>query len=171
MPRKDASPVEAQIESLKDLFDSLPREQDKVDYLSTLEKTLRLLEDYRQAIAHLPTQERVQAEGVLPGLERLKTFLQPVKAPRSRGRSASGQQAVDMNRIEQFVGQLQRLPEAELRAVIRESKLSKAEWLAAVQFVGGRATSRDSIDLLKQKLAQEIINQRTHEGLLGGATP
>lgn len=170
MAKGELNSVEAALEGIKGLLLSLPGEGQKHDYLETLSQTTRLLEGIRQSLAQMPTREEVAAAAIVPGLERLAGFLRGSAASPKR-RAARAAKTVDMGKIADLVARLQSAPEAEIRPMIRAAKLTKDELAAAVRHAGGLVSSRATKTLLEEQLAQTIINQRTLDGLRGGATP
>ena len=171
MVKKSGASIDAALQNLQSVMGLLPEEERKHTFLTDLQRAINVLSELRDAIARIPTRERIASEGILEGLKRIGDFLRTFEAGSTRGRGRSQTKLVDESKIAEFVEQLRQLPEAELRACVQKTKLGKAEWRAAVEHVRGYTTTKDTIATLKQRLIQEIINRRTHEGILGSARP
>lgn len=170
MAKSEVNSIEAALEGIKGLLLSLPPEGQKNEYLETLSQTTRLLEGIRESLARMPTREQVEGAAIVSGLDRLAAFLRGgAAAPKAR--ATRGAKTPDAEKIADFVARLRRAAEAEIRPMIRAAKLTKDELAAAVRHVGGLVSSRATKTLLEEQLAQTIINQRTLDGLRGGATP
>ncbi|ASV75938.1 hypothetical protein THTE_3336 [Thermogutta terrifontis] len=171
MGKKSGYSMETVLQDLQSVVGMLPEEEQKNEFLTVVQRMIHMMGELREAISRVPTRERIASEGIPEGLKRIRDFLKTFESGSTRGRGRSQSKSVDEAKIAEFVEQLRQLPEAELRALVQKTKLSKAEWLAAVKYVGGYTTTKDSITTLQQRLVQEIINRRTHEGILGNARP
>ncbi|MGB9688039.1 hypothetical protein [Thermogutta sp.] len=171
MGKKSGASIDAVLQDLQSVIGMLPEEAQKNEFLTVLQRMINVMSELREAIALVPTRERVASEGIPEGLKRIRDFMKAFESGSTRGRSRSQAKTVDEAKIAGFVEQLRRMPEAELRVLVQKTKLGKPEWIAAVKQAGGYTTSKDTIDTLKHRLVQEIVNRRTHEGILGDAQP
>ena len=67
--------------------------------------------------------------------------------------------------------ELRALPIDELRSRVKSLRIPKIELVDLVLRAGGYVTSRDTVEVLKQRLVTAIIVDRTHVQILGNARP